>query len=147
MQLDEKRFARIESLCNQGDEALDRDDLEEALLRYEQAWRLIPDPKAGWVVSTWVLSALADVHFYRADYPKALEALNDAMLCPEGVKNPYLHLRLGQVYLELGDEAKARTELALALKEGGAELFEGDDEKYLAFVLDPCVSSTGRDSP
>lgn len=134
MNLDEKIFNKIESICKQGDDALDNEDLEDALALYEKAWKLIPDPKASWVVSTWVLSALADVYFYSADYPKALEALNDAMLCPEGLQNPYLHLRLGQVHLELGSEEKAREELMLALKEGGKELFEGDDPKYLAWI-------------
>lgn len=136
MKLDAKRFNEIDYLCKQGDEALDGDDLEGALRLYEAAWQRIPEPKASWIVSTWVLSALADVHFYLADYPRALEALNDAMLCPEGVTNPYLHLRLGQVHLEMGSEDKAREALLLALKEGGEKLFEGDDPKYLAWILD-----------
>ncbi|OQX32445.1 MAG: hypothetical protein B0D96_12920 [Candidatus Sedimenticola endophacoides] len=134
MQLDEQRFARIDMLCRRGDELLEGGDLDGALASYEKAWQQIPEPRAAWVVSTWVLSALADVYFYQGDYPRALQALRDAMLCPDGWDNPYLRLRLGQVHLELGDEAQAREALRQALAAGGGELFEGDDAKYLAFA-------------
>lgn len=56
------------------------------------------------------------------------------MTCPGAVGNPFLHLRLGQVLLDLGDEAGAADELMRAYMGGGAEIFSLEEPRYLAFL-------------
>jgi hypothetical protein len=48
--------------------------------------------------------------------------------------NPFIHLRLGQAQLELGNEERAADELMRAFMGGGHEIFESDDQKYLDFL-------------
>jgi hypothetical protein len=55
------------------------------------------------------------------------------MLCPNALDNPFLSLRRGQVYFELGDMRQAQDSLASALMLAGREIFE--DPKYAAFIL------------
>ena len=63
--------------------------------------------------------------------PKALES---AMECPGGVDNPFLQLRLGQAYYELGQTDDARAHLQIALDKEGQTIFGFDDPKYYEFI-------------
>lgn len=58
---------------------------------------------------------------------------------PGGVGNPFLHLRLGEIALELGDEARAADELIRAYAVGGPEAFQSEDPKYLRFLASKAV--------
>jgi hypothetical protein len=57
-----------------------------------------------------------------------------AMHAPGAVGNPFLHLRIGQVQFELGNEQRAADELARAYLKEGKTLFDGEDPKYLDFI-------------
>lgn len=56
------------------------------------------------------------------------------MTCPDALGNPFLHLRLGQAQLNLGNEDRAADELMRAYMGGGPEVFEIEDGRYLAFL-------------
>ncbi|MFJ8473288.1 hypothetical protein [Kitasatospora sp. NPDC094011] len=56
------------------------------------------------------------------------------MKCPDGLGNPYVHLRLGQTTFELGDHDRAADELIRAHLGGGPELFREDDPTYRGFL-------------
>jgi hypothetical protein len=43
-------------------------------------------------------------------------------------------LRIGQVFLQWGNEDLAANELALAYMVGGAAIFDGEDARYFALV-------------
>ena len=49
-------------------------------------------------------------------------------------RNPFLHLRLGQVLLDIGEEAGAADELMRAYMGGGAEIFSSEESRYLDFL-------------
>lgn len=55
------------------------------------------------------------------------------MHCPNAIGNPFLHLRLGQCQLELGNMDFAADELTRAYAVAGKDVFSGAD-KYLAFL-------------
>jgi hypothetical protein len=74
-------------LCAEGDGLAEGGKYDEAVAKYNEAWKLIPKRATGWNASTWVLAAIA-------------EALEYAMHCPGAVGNSLLHLRLGQCYFE-----------------------------------------------
>jgi predicted Zn-dependent protease len=57
------------------------------------------------------------------------------MLCPNAPDNPFLWLRRGQVYFELGDMKQAQDSLASAFMLAGRAIFETEDPKYGAFIL------------
>jgi tetratricopeptide (TPR) repeat protein len=124
----------IQRLSAAGDvSALDR-RFDEALEHYNAAWALIPEPKTEWNASTWLLAAIGDAAFLGGYKSSALEALRFAMHCPDGIGNPFLHLRLGQVLFEQGDQDAAADELARAYMGGGAEIFDQEEPRYSAFL-------------
>lgn len=106
----------------------------EALKYFRAAWDLLPEPKMEWA-ATWVLAAIGDMNFQLEDFGAARGNFSMAMLCPDAIGNPFLHLRLGQCQFEEGDMDRAADNLARAWLLGESELFEDDDPKYLEFIM------------
>lgn len=124
----------IQRLSAAGDVSASALRFEEAIEHYNAAWALIPEPKTQWNASTWLLAAIGDAAFLGGHRGSALEALRFAMHCPDGVGNPFLHLRLGQVLFDHGDQDAAADELARAYMAGGAEIFGQEEPRYFAFL-------------
>lgn len=125
---------RIEDLCQAGDAAADAEDYQGAIGKYREAWNLIPEPQHDWEASTWVLTAIADAYILNGDHDYALEALQHAINCPNGLGNPYVHLRLGEAHFELGNLPEAADELTRAYMGGGPEIFQNEDPRYFEFL-------------
>jgi len=121
-------------MCQEGDVLADQALLGEAVSKYEEALGLLPMPISQWEASTWILTAIGDACFHMKDYQKAVRSLLDAMNCPGALGNPFIHLRLGQVQLELGNDILAKDELARAYMGGGKEVFHEEDPKYFELV-------------
>lgn len=141
----------IDNLCQKGDQFAQIDQLDDALDQYETAWQLLPEPKNQWPAATWILMAVGDVYFEKRDFAAAAEALRASLDFPDGDKNPFISLRLGQSLFELGDLNGAADALETAFRKQGDELFAGEDHKYLNFVKTQIgatqsrpASSTGR---
>lgn len=124
----------IKRHCAVGDELADAGKLEEAFSEYGQAWELVPEPRNKWNASTWILAAIADVSFLGGYRTSAREALEYAMICPDGPGNPFLHLRYGQVLLDSDEPDAAADQLMRAYMAGGPEVFEDEDPRYLEFL-------------
>ena len=101
---------------------------------FEAAWRLLPEPAEEWNAALWILAAIADCHFLQGDFGSAHRVLVDAIRRAGGLANAFIHLRLGESELELGNEARAADELIRAYALAGLQAFEGEDPKYLAFL-------------
>lgn len=144
MELSEDIYEVIKSHCNEGDLALEDDDLQDAYDCYMKAWNLVPEPQTNWEASTWILGALADLYFISNDFQQVKESLDFAMHCPNAIGNPFLHLRLGQAELELGNTEKAKDELARALMGAGKQIFENDDPKYFDFISQFMMPPEGK---
>lgn len=125
---------QVQALCSDGDQLADARRFEEAVASYNEAWKMVPDPKNRWNASTWIMAAIGDACFLGGYATSALEALRYAMNCPGGVGNPFLHLRLGQVLFDRGEIDEAADELARAYMGGGHNLFAEQDDRYLAFL-------------
>jgi len=133
-ELDPTLLAEIQKHCSIADTLAMRGRYSAALMEYTQAWDLIPEPKDRWEASTWILAAVGDCSFTSGIYSRAKEALLQAMRCPGGMENPFLHLRLGQVFFETGELDSAAVELMRAYLGDGANIFAQEDAKYLAFL-------------
>jgi hypothetical protein len=86
------------------------------------------------------LTAIGEANFFGGDFAAGRDNLSMAMHCPNAIGNPFLHLRLGQCQLELGNLDRATDELTRAYMGGGTEIFEDEHEKYFNFLktrLDP----------
>jgi tetratricopeptide (TPR) repeat protein len=134
-EVDDALYSRITELCEEGDEAQAEGEYKAAIVKYDEAWNLLPDPKEKWEASTWILSAIADACFLAGHKEAALETLRYAMTCPGAIGNPFLHMRLGQSLLDTdGDEAQVVDELLRAYMGAGEEIFEDEDPRYLDFL-------------
>ncbi len=132
--LSDADYAKIKAYCAQGDNLADNEQYPEALEKYWAAYDLIPDPKEDWEATLWVLVAIGDANFLNQDFVAGRDNLSNAMHCPGAIGNPFIHMRLGQCQFELGNLDKAADEFtrAYALKED--EIFDQEDDKYLAFL-------------
>lgn len=132
--LSEAIHADIDRLCALGDAEADQACFPQALAHYWAAWDLLPEPKIACQEATLILAAIGDVNFLGGDYVAGRDNLSTVMHCPGAIGIPFLHFRLGQCQLELGDEAAAADELMRAFHGGGATLFDDEDPKYLDCV-------------
>ncbi|QXH91981.1 tetratricopeptide repeat protein [Pseudomonas shahriarae] len=128
--LDEK----LKEYCRFGDMLAEQGSYEKAMAQYNSAWRSVPEPKNNWEASTWILAAIADACFLSGYKGSGRDALQYAMTCPNGIGNPFLHLRLGQVYLDEGQENSAADELMRAYMGAGPEIFANESSHYLNFL-------------
>jgi tetratricopeptide (TPR) repeat protein len=133
-ELDNRLVAEITELCERGDDDVEHQRYDEALVRYRAALALVPAPVLAWKATAWILTALGETLYFKRDFQAAREALNDAMRCTGAVGNPFLHLRLGQVELELGNRGRALDELLRAHTRAGDAIFSGEDSRFLAMV-------------
>lgn len=133
-EIEPRLYERITALCERGNQECEHERYREAIADYEQALALIPRPVEEWEAATWVLTALGDCHYLLGDFKRAHQHLTHAMYCPDAIGNPFIHLRLGEVQHELGNQERAKDELARAYMGGGREIFANEDPKYLAFL-------------
>lgn len=130
---DEERrlFARC---LRRGDRRVHRGRYAEARLAYQDAWEALPEPREHSEHACAVQGLLGDVAFFEGNYQTALRTYGGALRLPGGADNPYLHLRLGESLLELGDERNAALALARAYEAGGDLIFSDEDPRYLNFL-------------
>lgn len=133
-ELDEALHLLIAELCERGDADVEAGEYDLAIEKYEEALSLLPRPLERWNAATWILTALGDACYFKKDFRQARSALDEATRCPRGLDNPFIHLRLGQVELSLGNEGRARDELGRAYLAAGDAIFEGEDPAYLALA-------------
>ncbi|WP_068503467.1 tetratricopeptide repeat protein [Paenibacillus kribbensis] len=134
MQLSDSTHSEIITLSKQGEDLVKAGDLEASKHKYVAALRLLPENHREWEAATWLYVAIGDVHFRMNNYDKAFKCFFNAVQCPKGLGNPYIHLRLGQLYYEQENLEKATDELTRAYMGAGIEIFMEDDPKYLEFL-------------
>lgn len=131
--MDNLIYNKIELLCSEGDEYMGCGFFDKALLKYQEALELVPEPKNDWEASTWILCAIGDVYFFKSDYKQSLNYFFEALNAPDGIDNPFIQLRLGQLFFELGNKKKAKEYLIGAYMLEGEEIFE-DEQKYYELI-------------
>ena len=133
-ELDDELYTQITELCDRGNELTEAECYREAIEPFLKALTLIPKPIEKWEASTYILVALGDCFFMLDEFEQSFQYLTHAMRCPGSIGNEFIHLRLGQVQYELGNNARAKDELARAYMGGGAEIFETENPKYLNYL-------------
>ena len=132
-ELSDELHEEISLLSERGDHFAEAGEYRAAIRNYEEAYALLPEPRDDWEAATWLHAAIADAHFYCREFAEARDAMDRAAASPDGLGNPFVHLRLGQTSLELGDEARALAELSRAYALVGEKIFAEDDLKYWAW--------------
>jgi len=127
-------YAKVTLECEKGNELLKNKEYRDAEVAFIDALQMLPDPLDEWEATTWIIGSIGEVRFEQKRFEEALQAFTDAVSCPGGLGNPYLHLRLGQCQFEMGNLDKARNELTRAYMGGDTEIFKDEDPKYFDFL-------------
>lgn len=143
-ELDDETYERIKELCAQGDALVADEKHAEALASYQRAWDLLGEPRDNPETAIWIAVAMGDVHFHDRRYSDAKGLFAIALMFGAG-DNPFVHLRIGECYFELGDMTRAADELTRAYALDGRRVFEEQDPKYLAFLATVIKPPAGRD--
>lgn len=133
-ELEERVYQRVLELSEEGKALEAANDLAAAKVKFLEALKLVPQPHQNWSASTWLYVHLGDTHFKLQSFETCFMCFVNAVQCPDGLGNPFIHLRLGQMYFEQGNFEKAADELTRAYMGGGLEILLEDDPKYLAFL-------------
>jgi tetratricopeptide (TPR) repeat protein len=134
IELSDELYEQIEELSEQGNDLVDDDDFEGALEKFQSTLDLLPDPKTDWEASLWLYASMGDMYLFTEDFESAKENFFNALNCPDGQESGFVHLRLGESLLELGEEDKAVDHLLRAYMLEGPEIFEEEEDKYLEFL-------------
>jgi len=134
MELPKAVYEKVTSLSKEGDALAAKEKYREAITKYIAAFQILPEPVEQWEACTWLLTAIGDANFFLKEYEHTRRALSDAMHCPNAIGNPFIHLRLGQSQLELGNKDRAADELARAYMGAGKDIFKAEDPKYFEFL-------------
>lgn len=145
MQMDDAVHERITALTNEGNAFADDNRFAEAIARFRSALALVPDPKEDWEAATWIYASIGDVLFLGRQYDEAFTEFQHALRCPDGIGNPFLHLRVGQIHFERNDLPSAAQELTLAYMGAGREIFQGEEPKYFNLLKQVLKPPVGQD--
>lgn len=127
--------AEIERLSEAGSQAMDDDDWQGAVDHWTAALEIIPAPRAEWTASTWLYTCLGDAYYAGDRLDEALDALGEALKCPEGTGSGFLWLRLGQVLVDAGEVETGKKALFSAHLLEGDEIFE-NAPNHLELIAD-----------
>lgn len=124
----------MDEYCEKGNAEMEEAHYNVAADWYKKAYAVLPDPKEDWEATGYITASWGDALFSAGKFKEALEQLLIADEFYSGeTRNPFVLLRLGGTYLELGDEENALKNLLIAYQMEGAQLFE-EDKKYLKFL-------------
>lgn len=131
---------RLEYLYEKGNELEHNGQYDEALQIWQDGLSLITNSGFENEATMQFLAGIGDIYFLRKHmYEKALPYFNKAKLYG-GYENPFIMLRLGECYFEIGDKDNATEYLLRAFMMEDEEIFEPDEngeddgQKYLAFL-------------
>lgn len=128
--LDETIHKKLVAFTKNGDALFDRQQYNEAIVMFNHAYRLLPEPKHIWEASTWIHVAIGDALFMQNDWKGARLCFRIAVEGVNGLGNPFIHFRLGQIAFELGESQTAKNELMRAFMGAGKDIFLESDSKY-----------------
>ena len=132
-ELDDNLHEVITRYCEEGDRLFDDGLFDEALLEYDSAWGLLPEPKLKWDAASWIYAAKGDAYFFKGDYSNALPYFRGLFNQFEMI-NEFVLIRYGQCLYELDEIEKGKQFLFEAYMLGGKELFINENAKYFSII-------------
>ena len=131
---DKTNDALIEELSEEGNALAEKNDFDGAIEKFQQALAIVPTPKNEQEASLWLYAAIGDMYFMKDDYENSAENFYNALNCPDGQVNGFVHLRLGEDLFELEQKDKSLDHLLRAYMLEGKEIFDGENKKYFEFL-------------
>ena len=134
--LDDELYEKIQQLCEVGDELAEDEQYSKAIEKYNEAFELLPEPKYIYEAASWIYTAIGDSLYLAEDFENATDNFQQALKCEGGLGNPFIVLRIGECFYELGNTQKAKEYLIQAYMIEGEDIFSEEDEKYFDLIKD-----------
>lgn len=130
MSEEEAWLRMFDNLMSEGERSFDASEYEAARRCFQFAQRSIPEDRRDSHQYSQTMGAKADCFFSLEEYESTLLVLDELLLRPTGPHTPHVEMRRGQVLIELGKAEEAIPALISAYSNGGAEVFQGEDETW-----------------
>lgn len=116
----------------------DQGNFDAALHALDKAYQLIPEPKDKWSATFWVMVTMADLYFITSNIEMSFKVLDDLIrfFPEESSDNPFVLMRMGQTLYQMNNEYAAEKFLLNAYQLGGEQVFEGENDVYLNFLIE-----------
>lgn len=136
VKLSDEVITQIESLSEEGNDFFDEEDYEKAIAVWKQALELLPQPQNTYAESLWLETSIGDAYFMEGNHTEAMAHFLNAKgnLQENAYENPFIMLRIGQLYFEESNFDQAKEYLLRAYMFEGEAIFEGSKEKYFHFL-------------
>lgn len=105
-----------------------------AVKKFEEAYKLIPEPKNSWASAMVLLASIAENYFLDGNFSDAIKVYAQLMAFPEATTIVNYHLRIGQIRYEFGEFNKAKDEFMRVYMDDGEEGFKYVDPKYFELI-------------
>ena len=132
---DNKLEKEIISIVESGNRDHIKNDFSSALNKYNQAWKLIPEPKLDWEMARWICSCMYRVYFEMTDFSNAKNWAEIALQTSGSDIDAAPAINLGMVCYELGQYDESYKYFGEAYNLGQARAFKEKPKKYLDFYL------------
>ena len=132
-ELDNDLHEKITQCCEDGDMLFDNGDFDNAIMKYDQAWDMLPEPKHKWDAASWIYCAKGDAFFFKNEYSVALVYFRELYNTFEMI-NEFVLIRYGQCLYETGQVEEGKRFIFEAYMLGGRELFIRENAKYFFLI-------------
>ncbi|KAB0677372.1 tetratricopeptide repeat protein [Aureimonas leprariae] len=122
--------ARVTQFSESGNLALEAGEYDRAIAAWRCGLSLLPQPRAKWEATLWLEASIGEAFRAKGDVETALDHFANAYRSADGATNPFVRLRLGTCYADLGRADAAAENLLYAYMLEGEEIF-ADDRRYL----------------
>ncbi|MFC3653409.1 hypothetical protein ACFONN_17760 [Dyella humi] len=138
MELPKQIWDKVDDLSAQGNDLCDESRFAEAIEKWRAAIALLPEPRVDWEAYTWLSASIGDVQYQVGQLDAARHSFYDALNGPGGQENPFVHYRLGQSLIRLGEDERGIQSLLKAYMLDGEKIFSADSEgaRYLKKLRD-----------
>lgn len=132
--LDTEVDLAIQGLLDKADDLAEESQFRDAIRVFSEALEKLPEPRMEYDYAMHGYAGIGDAYFLLKDFGHSLDAFEKAKMCEGGIANRFIHLRLGQCYLELKQEDNSADNLTRAYMLAGIEIFEDEDPVYQRFL-------------
>lgn len=141
MEFPDKTNNEVVALSREANRLLEDDKFEAAIEKWNQAIALLPTPRTNWTICKWISTYIGDAMYEKQRYPTAKASFLYALNSPGGIECGYLHYRVGQCEMKLGNPASGADYLAIAYRLDGGTMFQNDEEgqAHLSLLRDQAL--------
>ncbi|RAJ27272.1 tetratricopeptide repeat protein [Pedobacter cryoconitis] len=136
VELSDEVSERIEELSEQGNELFEEEKYQECIQVWSEALALVPQPQNSHGEAFWLETSIGDCYFMLNDFEQSLLHFLNAKgnIETNAYENPFVMLRLGELFLEGDHFNDAKEFLLRAYMLEGQEIFDTENEKYFVFL-------------